>query len=112
LLDFVRYNGAVVPALWFLELSNILLQAERRQRIAAADVAVRLEWISALPILVDLESIARAWTSVLELARAEKLPSYDAAYLEIAVRRGIALFTKDRALASAGRRAGLEILPT
>lgn len=53
LLERVRDEGAVVPALWHLELGNILLQAERRGRIHAADVTTRLALLGDLPILTD-----------------------------------------------------------
>jgi predicted nucleic acid-binding protein len=111
ILDDIKDNGALVPELWFLELGNVLLNAERRQRIAAADVAVRLELISALPIYVDQNAAGRAWTGILDLARAEKLSVYDATYLELAVRRGVTLATKDKALAAATGRVGVGVMP-
>jgi predicted nucleic acid-binding protein len=111
LLDRVRDVGALVPGLWFLELGNVLLQAERRGRITAPDVTVRLDLISALPIYVDQNGTGRAWSEVLALARNEVLTVYDAAYLELAVRRGAMLCTKDSALAEAGRRRGVVVLP-
>jgi len=111
LLDAVREYGALVPGLWFLEVGNVMLQAERRGRIAAADVAVRLELISALPIMVDQNTVGRAWGEVLHLARAERLPVYDATYLELAARRGLPLYTRDNALAGAARRHGLVVSP-
>lgn len=76
----MRDHGALVPGLWFLEIGNVLLQAERRGRITAADVAVRLELISALPIMVDQNTVGRAWNEVLHLAGAERLTVYDATY--------------------------------
>ena len=111
LLDRVRDEGADVPALWHLELANVLLQAERRGRLSTSDVALRLELIGALPIATDNEAAARAWREILPLARAEKLSAYDAAYLELAIRLGLPLFTKDAALGAAARRAGVTVLP-
>lgn len=111
LLERVRDEGAVVPGLWHLELANVLLQAERRGRLKAADVAGRLELLRALPITTDDETPARAWRDVLALARAERLTTYDAAYLELALRKRAELATKDRELIEAARRAGLVVLP-
>jgi predicted nucleic acid-binding protein len=111
LLDRVRDDGALVPGLWFLELGNVLLQAERRGRITATDVAVRLELISALPILVDQNTVGRAWTEVLNIARADRLSLYDATYLELAQRRALRLFTRDKALAQAARNRGVAVAP-
>jgi predicted nucleic acid-binding protein len=109
MLDHVRAFGALVPGLWFLEVGNVLLQAERRGRIAPADVFVRLELISALPIAVDQMGVAAAWDEVLALARAHRLTTYDASYLDLAMRRGLKLFTRDAALAAAARVVGVEL---
>jgi predicted nucleic acid-binding protein len=106
----VRDEGAVVPALWHLELANVLLQAEKRGRIATGDVATRLELIAQLPIVTDHETSARAWREVIALARAQGLTAYDAAYLELAVRRGLPLSSRDAALKGAARRMGVAIL--
>ena len=110
LFERVRDGGAVVPALWHLELANVLLQAEKRGRIATGDVATRLELIAELPIATDHEAAARAWREVIALARAERLTVYDAAYLELAVRRGLQLSSRDDALVGAAHRIGVAIL--
>ena len=107
LLEQVRDDGAIVPGLWHLELSNVLLQAEQRGRIGTGDVAIRLALIAELPILVDQRRLTRAWREILTLARTEGLTTYDVTYLELAVRRGLPLLTKDHELArdeAAGRR--------
>ncbi len=108
-LDYVRDYGALVPGLWFLEVANVLLQAEKRGRISGTDIALRLELISSLPIMVDQNGVGLAWGPVLEMARAEGLTSYDAAYLELAVRRGLALFSRDKALLAAAQRRGVAV---
>jgi predicted nucleic acid-binding protein len=105
----VRDQGAVVPGLWHLEVANVLLQAERRGRIAAADVAMRLELMAELPIDTDNETTAREWREILALARAEGLTTYDAVYLELAIRRGLPLLTKDKALIAAAARTGVAL---
>ena len=111
LLDRVAGEGAVVPALWHLELGNVLIQAERRKRLTAADTTTRLELIADLPITTDDETPVRALREVLTLARAEGLTTYDAAYLELAMRKGLPLATKDRAIIEAAKRIGIEHLP-
>jgi predicted nucleic acid-binding protein len=111
LFERVCADGAVVPGLWHLELSNVLLQAERRGRISAGDVTTRLELIAELPIVVDQETTIRAWREILMLARAERLTTYDATYLELASRRGLPLFTRDDELAQAALRLGTVVLP-
>ena len=109
LLEQVRDEGAVVPGLWHLEVANVLLQAEKRGRITPADIAVRLELIAQLPIDTDRQTTARAWREILALARAEGLTTYDAAYLELAIRRGLPLLTKDQALIAAAQRTGVAV---
>lgn len=111
LFERVRDDGAIVPGLWHLELSNVLLQAEKRGRISAGDVMTRLELIAELPILVDQETTPRAWREVLAMARTEGLTTYDATYLELAARRGLPLLTKDNELAEAARRLGVAVSP-
>ncbi|URK87247.1 type II toxin-antitoxin system VapC family toxin [Rhizobium sp. RCAM05350] len=95
-------SGGLVPSLFHLELANVLLHAERRGRISASEIAQRLDLITQMPIETDPQTAGRAWNETLSLARAHKLMSYDAAYLELAARRGTALTTKDKALAVAG----------
>jgi predicted nucleic acid-binding protein len=109
LFEQVRDYGAVVPELWHLEVANVLLKAEKRGRITAADVAMRLALIGELPIATDNETTARARRDILPLARAEGLTTYDAAYLELAMRRGLPLVTKDGALIAAAGRSGVAI---
>jgi predicted nucleic acid-binding protein len=111
LLERVRDEGGTVPSLWHLELGNVLLQAERRGRLKPGDVAGRLELLHALPIMTDDETATRAWREVLALARSERLTTYDAAYLELAMRRALPLATKDGALEAAAGRVGVELLP-
>ena len=111
LFEQVRDDGAIVPGLWHLELSNVLLQAERRGRISRADAATRLGLIADLPISVDQETTARAWRETLSLAREERLTTYEAAYLELAMRRGVSLMTRDGDLAGAAKRLGIAVLP-
>jgi predicted nucleic acid-binding protein len=65
--------------------------------------------IAELSIAADHETVARAWREVIALARAEGLTAYDAAYLELAVRRGLPLSTRDNALIGAARRIGAAI---
>jgi predicted nucleic acid-binding protein len=111
LFERVRDDGAVVPGLWHLEVANVLLQAERRGRISRADVARRLMLISDLPIATDHETTPRAWRETLSLARAENLTTYDAAYLELAERRGLPLMTRDNELGAAAKRLGVTVFP-
>ncbi len=88
-----------------------MLQAEKRGRISRGDAALRLGLIADLPISVDQETAARSWREILAMARSEELSTYDAAYLELAVRRGLPLMTKDSELAVAAKRLGVTVFP-
>jgi predicted nucleic acid-binding protein len=110
LLDRVKLNGAVVPALWHLELGNVLVVAERRGRTIQGGIAARFALLAQLPIAVDPETTGRAWREIVNLARSEGLTAYDAAYLELAIRRGLPLATRDAALLGAARRTGVATL--
>ncbi len=106
----VIVEGGLVPSLFHLELANVLLQSERRGRISASEVAQRLDLIAQMPIETDPQTAGRAWNDTLSLARAHKLTSYDAAYLELAARKGAKLATKDQALATAANQLGVTLI--
>ena len=94
-----------VPALWRLEVGTLLLSAQRRQRITADKRRELAAAASALRIKVDREPVAIA--ALDELAARFGLSAYDAAYLELALRRGLPLATLDEALRLAMTKAGV-----
>lgn len=101
---------AVVPSLWHLEVGNVLLQAQRRGRLTAADLAQRIALLRHLPVTTDDATTEHALTEILSLAQAERLTTYDAAYLELAARRSLPLATRDRELLVAAARIGVATL--
>jgi predicted nucleic acid-binding protein len=98
-----------VPAIWPLEVANAVLVGERRKRSTEAQAARWLAYLGSLPIAVDDQTTARAWTDVLRLGRAHALSAYDAAYLELALRRGLPLATLDGPLKAAAAAAGVAV---
>lgn len=104
MLDHAAAEGGVVPTLFWYELRNALLMAERRGRITSDGVAAFLADVALLPITVD--DLPRD-AVVLQLARQHGLTVYDASYLELAMRTGAPLATLDTALRSAAQRAGV-----
>jgi predicted nucleic acid-binding protein len=98
---------AAVPLVWPLEVANALLMGERRQRSTEAQATKWLGYVRSLPIAVDDETNHRAWGEVLSLARAHRLSAYDAAYLELALRRGLPLATLDDKLKATASAAGV-----
>lgn len=111
LLDRARTDGVVVPAHWTLEVANTLLVAQRKQRIDSARAVAFAVRLQRLPISVDSRTHDLALSETHLLASTTGLSSYDAAYLELARRRGLPLATKDRRLASAASSAGVQVLP-
>jgi predicted nucleic acid-binding protein len=111
ILDQLTEQGAVVPALWFLEVANVLALAERRGRSKPAGIAAFLEQLHDLPLTADDETGRRALGETLAVARGENLSAYDACYLELAMRLGLPLATTDRQLRGAAGRLGVKLLP-
>lgn len=109
-LDLLAGAEAVVPSIWPLEVANVLLVAERRKRLKEADSAQFLKLLGELPITIDHESSNRALSDILFLGRQQGLSSYDAAYLELAMREGAALATKDEKLKKASKKCGVQLV--
>ena len=95
LLNKLSTEQAVVPELWPLELGNILLNAQKRHRITAAKVAEFFALLDAIDIHIDKETSTRAFHEIYALAQSQSLTTYDATYLELAMRLGLPLATKD-----------------
>ncbi len=109
-LHQVTESGAVAPSLWRLEVANALQMAVRKKRIAAAFRDASLLDLRALEIEIDPETDRQAWATTLELADRYRLTLYDAAYLELAQRRRLALASLDREMRAAGRALGMTVL--
>jgi predicted nucleic acid-binding protein len=97
----------IVPALWYLEMSNVLLIAQRRHRLTAGQRKAAMEKLTALQFTVDEEGTRHAFGKTSELAEKHGLTIYDATYLELALRRSLPLATHDQALRNAARQCGL-----
>ena len=110
LLEQLEGEAALVPMSWHLEVADVLAMSERRRRITPARSAQFIEMLRGLEIVFDEETPARAWAEILDLARTEWLTAYDAAYLELAMRLGLPLATKDRELGQVAERLGVEVL--
>ena len=103
-------EAASVPAIWPIEVANVLALAERRRRITLADSAEFIAKLEDMAIQVDGETSSRAFGRILDLAREERLTVYDAAYLELAMRLGVPLASKDADLCNAAERLGVSVL--
>lgn len=109
-LDRLKDEEALTPAIWPLEATNALLTGVRRHRLQVADTIRLLDLLRALPITVDQMSVNRAVGPVMDLARTYNLSAYDASYLELAMREGVPLATQDARLISAAESTGVRRL--
>jgi predicted nucleic acid-binding protein len=100
----------VVPSLWFLEMANVLLIAQRRHRITATQKKAALEKLTAMQFIVDEQGVRNAFGKVSDLADKHGLSAYDAVYLEVAARRSLTLASRDEPLRIAAKRSGLALL--
>ena len=102
-------QAAFVPLNWPLEIANVLLMGERRKRSTQAQAARLLKTLEGLPITIDDETNLHAWNTTLSLARAHDMTAYDAAYLELAMRRELPLASIDDKLKAAAKAVGLPL---
>ncbi len=109
-LALLDSSAAMVPVLWFSEVANACLVAERRRIVTPAQTADYLGRLAALPIAPDPIMPGLRRDAVLGLGREHGLSAYDAAYLELAMRAGAALATFDTALTRAAVAVGVIIL--
>jgi predicted nucleic acid-binding protein len=108
--DIVRTNGAWVPVLWLWEVANVLQMNVRRGRHNAKFRDRALADLALFPIKEDAEAGRQAWNGSLILAERNGLTVYDAAYLEVALRRGLPLATLDRDLRRAASAEKIQVL--
>lgn len=112
LVAFGEGNQAIVPSIFSYEITNALVVNERKQqpRSTAAQSAAFVEALKDLPIELDEESSRRTWDKTIELARLYRLSVYDAAYLELALRKALPLATRDPLLVPAAKKAGVPLV--
>jgi predicted nucleic acid-binding protein len=101
--EWLQEAIAYVPSVWPLEVVNVLLTAERRKFIGKADSIRFLRLLSQLPIVVQHENPERTMKDLIELARVHRLSSYDASYLDLAIKKGLPLATLDQKLRKAAK---------
>ena len=110
ILDSMNTSTAFVPLIWPLEVGNVLLVAERRKRLSEADSTRFIALIAELPIVIEQEQPERMMKDILALARKHKISTYDASYLDLAMRKGLPIASLDKDLRKAARRSRVAIL--
>lgn len=103
-LESLEAGEALVPAIWPLEVGNVLLVAERKKRLSEASVVRFLALLNSLPITVEPETPERMLKEIVSLARAYNLSTYDASYRDLAMRLGLPIATQDASLARAAKK--------
>lgn len=108
-LESLADAEGIVPAIWPLEVGNVLVVAQRRGRLSEAEGARFLSLLSALPIRVEQESAERMLAEVYLLAREHGLSTYDASYLDLAMRLGLPIATRDASLIKAAKKCKVQM---
>jgi predicted nucleic acid-binding protein len=108
-LEGLKEQAIVVPALWAVEIANALLVGERRKRLHQAQIRRFVTLLEGLPVVQDAQSVGTTVNSLLPLAREHKLSAYDTAYLDLAIREGLPLATLDKSLKRAATKSGISI---
>ncbi len=102
-MQIVREQG-IVPGIFWYEIRNVLIRAERSGRVHREDTERFLERLEELQLAMDHE---HSEADILALTRRHRLTVYDAAYLETALRHQASLATLDSALAAAATNEGV-----
>jgi predicted nucleic acid-binding protein len=108
LLDALGEQVLWAPTLWVLECTNVLQSAQRRRRIDANRRAEIAGELGALPVRLDADT--PGFVSLDRLAATQGLSAYDAAYLELALRRSLVLVSLDARLIAAAKALGHPVL--
>jgi len=108
-LESMMEFDAITPNLWHLEAISVLLGAEKRGEISLGEIERFISQLENLPIHVDHLTAHQAFSRTLVLSREYNISSYDASYLELAVRKGLPLSTLDKKLVKAAKKADVEI---
>lgn len=110
LLREVQSTGMCVPAVWPFEVANVLLMAERLGRLTVEQRDTFLAILSSLAVEIEPGPLDHVIGNAMPLARRLRLTVYDASYLEMALRRGLPLATRDKELIAAAESAGVDVL--
>ena len=111
ILDQLPDLNLLVPAIWSLEVSNVLLVAEKRGRLSNEDIYQFVNLLMQLPIEVVVEDYRRSMQRILSLGRSNEISAYDAAYLDLAIQNVCPLATLDHKLNKAAKRCGVPLFP-
>lgn len=104
ILDIATQTTMIVPAIWPLEIANVLTIAERKKRILPSKATAFKESLDMFLIEIDGGLLQKPIGTILELTRETGLTAYDACYLELAIRKNLPLATLDKELKKAAHK--------
>ena len=110
-MDEVARSGATVPSIWRLEVANALRTGIRLGRLTYLARGALMQGLLEMGIVVDRTTDARVWPDIIDLSDRHGLTTYDAAYLELALRQKLPLASLDKNLCRAARRADIRVVP-
>jgi predicted nucleic acid-binding protein len=102
-------TAAMVPITWGLEIANVIARSEAKELVSAAQSGSFIALLEGIPIDVDAETFTHVFSDTLQLSRRYRLSSYDATYLQLALRRGAPMATLDDDLRRAASKAGVKL---
>ncbi|MGH8116433.1 MAG: type II toxin-antitoxin system VapC family toxin [Rhodanobacteraceae bacterium] len=105
----LQTDTALVPAIWALEVVNVVTRAESLGQLEADTSGAFLAVLQDMRIVADPDTGRYAFNATMDLARRHHLSAYDAAYLELAQRKQIPLATLDTDLRKAASTAGVSL---
>jgi predicted nucleic acid-binding protein len=105
-LTSIANSIVIVPGVWCLEVANVIAKAESKYGLTEARSSEFIQALQQMNIQVDPETARYALSDTLQIARRYNLSSYDAAYLELALRKGLPVATLDEGLQKALKKAG------
>jgi predicted nucleic acid-binding protein len=108
--DLLVSDLGLAPSIWPLEVANAVYMGERRGRLTMQKAVRFIDLLSGFPIVVDVVSVRHVLDRTLSLARTYQLTCYDAAYLELAIREGAPIATRDKRLVEAAMSAGVPLV--
>ena len=100
---------AIVPAIWPFEVAHVLVVGERRKRITVGETQAFLSLLAKFSIQVEDDPMGQAWGHAMQLSRVHGLSIYDAAYVDLAIRRSLPLATLDAKLRAAAEALGVPL---
>lgn len=110
-LDLLVEQQAIVPSLWHLEVMNVLLMAQRKNRLDIDKIPLILHTLSQLSISTDSKQINISDEAFIVFAQQHQVTSYDATYLYLAKREQIPLATLDKKMKNIACDMGLLLNP-